>query len=45
MIAVETGEADLAYSISANDYESVEEDDNLQLFKGSSQSVSFCREQ
>ena len=41
VISVETGEADLAYGISANDTKRVEEDENMQLFKGSSQSVSF----
>ena len=41
VIAIETGEADLAYAVSANDSKRVEEDDNLQLFKASSQSVSY----
>lgn len=41
VIAIETGEADLAYTVSANDANRVEEDENLQLFKGASQSVSY----
>lgn len=41
VIAIETGEADLAYSVSANDSSRVEKDDNLQLFKGASQSVAY----
>lgn len=41
VIAIETGEADLAYAVSANDAKRVEEDENLQLFKGASQSVSY----
>ncbi|MGC2871884.1 ABC transporter substrate-binding protein [Ihubacter sp. rT4E-8] len=41
VIAVETGEADLAYNISANDSKRVEEDENLQMFKGPSQSVFY----
>lgn len=41
VISIETGEADLAYGVSANDAKRVSEDDNLQLFKASSQSVSY----
>ena len=41
VIAIETGEADLAYNVSANDSKRVEGDDKLQLFKGASQSVSY----
>ncbi|WP_251616351.1 ABC transporter substrate-binding protein [Senimuribacter intestinalis] len=41
VIAIETGEADLAYNVSANDSKRVEEDENLQMFKGPSQSVSY----
>ena len=41
VIAIETGEADLAYNVSANDSKRVEEDEDLQLFKGASQSVSY----
>ncbi len=41
VIAIETGEADLAYGISANDSRRVEEDSNLQLFKTPSQSVAY----
>ena len=41
VISIETGEADLAYGVSANDAKRVEEDENLQLFRGASQSVSY----
>lgn len=41
VISIETGEADLAYNVSANDAKRVSEDDNLQLFTASSQSVSY----
>ncbi len=41
VIAIETGEADLAYGVSANDAKRVEEDENLQLFRGASQSVTY----
>ena len=41
VIEIEPGEADLAYAVSANDAKRVEEDENLQLFKGASQSVSY----
>lgn len=41
VIAIETGEADLAYNVSANDSKRVEEDEDLQLFKGPSQTVSY----